>query len=615
MTSIIFYPYGKEAHPDGRQSLLQLAGNLNLPLQGLCRGRKKCGKCRVVIEAGDGPLPPPTDRERDILGDQTDQGVRLACETVLTDGAHVRILEESPGQKPLILTAQSGQKLYLKLAPPVEAFYVEIPEPLLNPPLGDAERLLAALESTYDLSLRLTDLHLLRILPRTLRTSKGLTALVRNRDEIIGLNPEKPSSLCGMAFDIGTTTVVGYLFDLFNGRELAVLSALNPQVPFGVDVISRLSYCRENPEGLEKLRLLILQCLNDLITEAADSAKIDLNHIVEVTLVGNTVMHHLWTGLDPAFLAASPYPPVLQRHQDFKAGELGLHIHPSGYAHLLPLKAGFVGSDIIAGILASRLHKQKRLTLFMDLGTNGEIVLGHKDRLICCSTAAGPAFEGGHIRHGMRAAQGAIDRVKIEPGNFDVHWRTIHEAPPAGLCGSGIISAVAEMVRRGILLANGHFNPEVNSRRLRNGSHGPEFVLVWAEETAHGQDILLTKKDVSEVQLAKAAIFAGIELLRGKWGGEPVQQLFLAGAFGNYIDLEDAVTIDLIPKELKRWVMLGNAAGSGACLTLLNRNKRKEADRIARNMGVLELAAQPRFQELFVSGLFFRSALDYSDNY
>lgn len=569
-----------------------------------------------MIEAVDDPLPPPTDREREILGNRIDEGVRLACETVLTGGARVRILEESPGQKPLILTAHSGHRLHLKLAPAVEAFYLEVPEPTLHPPLGDAERLLAALESTYGLSFRLTDLHLLRTLPRTLRASKGLTALVRNRKEVIGLYPEKPSSLCGMAFDIGTTTVVGYLFDLFTGSELAVLSALNPQVPFGADVISRISYCHENPQGLEKLGSLILQCLNDLITEAAETAKIDLNRIVEITVVGNTVMHHLWTGLDPTFLGASPYPPVVQKCQNLKAGEIGLKSHPSGYAHLLPLKAGFVGSDTIAGILASRLHKQKRLTLFMDLGTNGEIVLGHKDRLICCSTAVGPAFEGGHIRFGMRAVQGAIDRIKIERENFEVHWRTIHNTPPAGLCGSGIISAVAEMIRRGILLASGHFNPEANSPRLRMGPEGQEFVLVWAEEAARGQDIVLTGKDISEVQMAKAALFAGIQLLKEQWGGIPIRQLFLAGAFGNYTDPEDAATVGLFPEDdLKKWVLQGNAAGSGACLTLLNRHKRKEADRIARNLEYLELAAQPRFQELFVSGLLFRSALDYSDDF
>ena len=615
MAWVIFLPSGKKAWVDGRQTLLELARKLHLPLPNLCGGKKKCGKCRVLIEASDDPLPPPTDRERELLGEPVNQGLRLACETLLTGGARVRILEKSPEQKPLILTAHNGHPLHLKLLPPVESFYVEVPEPALSPPLGDLERLLSALESTYRLSLRLPHLSLLQKLPQTLRASKDLTVLVRNRAEIIGIYPEKPAPFYGLAFDVGTTTVVGYLFDLLTGQSVGQVSALNPQVLFGADVLSRISYCHENPEGLEKLRSLILKCLNGLITDAAGPARIALDRIVEITLVGNTVMHHLLTGLNPAFLAASPYPPVLQRPLDFRAGEIGLNILPFGYVHFPPLKAGFVGSDTIAGILASRLHKQKKLTLYMDLGTNGEIVLGKKGRLLCCSTAAGPALEGGHIRFGMRAEKGAIDRITLEPGTFDVGWRTIGEAPPAGLCGSGIVSALAEMIRHGLVLAAGQFNPAVNSPRLRTGREGLEFVLVRAEETAQGQDIVLTARDVSEVQMAKAAIRAGIELLWEKLGGEPIQQLFLAGAFGNYCDPADAAAIGLFPEELKEWGLQGNAAGSGACLVLLNRRKRKEADRIARTLEYLELAALPRFQELYVSGLRFRSAWDFSDCY
>ena len=265
----------------------------------------------------------------------------------------------------------------------------------------------------------------------------------------------------------------------------------------------------------------------------------------------------------------------------------------------------------MAGLLASGLHRLNKLTLYLDLGTNGEVVLGNKERLLCCSAAAGPAFEGGHIRFGMGASEGAIDRVSIEPRSLTVRWRTIHNARPAGLCGSGIISAVAEMVRRGVLLANGTFNPGIP---LRPGPEGKEFVLVEGAETAHGQDITLSAKDISEVQMAKAALFAGIELLKTAWGEAPVGQLFLAGAFGHYTDPADAATIGLIPGDMARRRVLGNAAGSGACLTLLNRHKRKEAERIAREMEYLELAAHPRFQEFFVSGLLFRSALDYGED-
>jgi uncharacterized 2Fe-2S/4Fe-4S cluster protein (DUF4445 family) len=615
MAPVIFYPSGRECVPDGRQTVLQLAGNLGLPFPSLCGGRKKCGKCRVRVEALDSCLPPPTDWEIEILGERIAQGIRLACETILSEGAKVHLLEQSRGQKPVILQAKGGRGLSLKLTPAVEAFYAVVPEADLESTMGDTERLLAALKKDYGLSFQFSDPEVLRTLPHALRSGKGTTILIRNRKEIIELYPAHPTPLCGMAFDLGTTTVVGYLFDLFTGKELEVVSALNPQIPFGADVISRLTYCQEQPEGLEKLRTLTVQGINALMVEATTRAAVPLDRIAEVTLAGNTVMHHLCLGLNPHFLATAPYPPVLQDPCDFRARDLGLHIHPSGYAHLLPLKAGFVGSDTVAGILASRLHRQKKLTLFLDLGTNGEVVLGNKERLLCCSAAAGPAFEGGHIRFGMGASEGAIDRVEIEPRSLTVHWRTIHNASPAGLCGSGIISAVAEMVRRGLLLANGNFNPDIHSPRLRPGPEGKEFVLVRGTETAHGQDITLSAKDISEVQMAKAALFAGIALLKTKWGDEPIEQLFLAGAFGNYTDPADAATIGLIPGDIVKRRAWGNAAGSGACLTLLNRHKRKEAERIARKMEYLELATHPRFQEFFVSGLLFRSAFDYTEDY
>jgi uncharacterized 2Fe-2S/4Fe-4S cluster protein (DUF4445 family) len=614
MEPVIFHPSGKKAQPDGRQTVLQMAQSLEIPLQSSCGGKKKCGKCKVIVEAAEGLLPLPSDREKETLGILIEQGFRLACKTVLTSGARIRIPDESLIQAPVILTADTGQSLHLSLKPAVEPFYVEVPEPDLNSVKADEQRLLEALEETYGFHPGSIDYPVLKKLPETLRSGKGVTAVIRNRKEALDLNPGRQDQQFGMAFDIGTTTVVGYLYDLTNGRRLSVQSDLNPQIAFGDEVISRIAFCRKEPQGVERLRGSIVQCLNRLIAGASAEAHIDGRRIMEVTVVGNTVMHHLFLGLDPRYLAMAPFPPVLQTLQNIKARDLGLNINPAAYAALLPLKAGFVGSDIIAGILACGLHKQGELTLFLDLGTNGEIVLGCKKRLVCCSTAAGPAFEGGHIRWGMRASKGAIEEVKIEPGSLNVFRKTIGDHPPAGICGSGIISALAEMIRRGVLSVRGNFNPEMQSPRLRTGKDGSEFVLAWADETAPKEDIVITRKDVAEVQMAKSAIYAGTVLLQEFLGEKPIKRIYLAGAFGNYVDPRDALTLGLFPEgEAMDLRKMGNTAGYGACLALLNTRKRKEAERISRKMEYLELAAHRRFQEVFVSGLYFRSASDYAD--
>jgi len=423
--------------------------------------------------------------------------------------------------------------------------------------------------------------------------------------------------LYGVAFDVGTTTVVAFLLDLVSGEKRAVIPAMNPQIAVGDDVITRISFCQERPNGLDHLRGEMVSCLNGLVAEAAAESGIDPDLIVEATVVGNTAMHHLFTGLDPRYLSMAPYPPVLQEGQSLKARDLGIHIGVSAYVHLLPVKAGFVGSDTMACILATRLHKRKSPALLIDLGTNGEIVFGNRDRILCCSTAAGPAFEGGHIRWGMRASPGAIDRIRIDPDTLNVTWQTIGAERPFGICGSGIISAAAEMIRTGIILSRGNLNKTLKSSpRLREGEDGWEFVLAWAGETAAGQDMVLTQRDVAELQMAKSAVYAGAAVLIEQYGDAPFREILLAGACGNYVDPRDACTIDLFPNCLTAKVVgVGNAAGHGACLALLDKNKGKEAERIAQKAEYVELAAETRFQELFVESMWFASARDFEDDF
>jgi uncharacterized 2Fe-2S/4Fe-4S cluster protein (DUF4445 family) len=333
-----------------------------------------------------------------------------------------------------------------------------------------------------------------------------------------------------------------------------------------------------------------------------------------MTVVGNTAMHHFLLGLDPRYLARTPYPPVLTDGQNLKARDLGLCIGPGGYIYLLPLKGGFVGSDAIACILATGIHRSKTSSLLIDLGTNGEIILWDGERLVCCSAAAGPAFEGGHIRWGMRAADGAIDRVRIDPGTLRVGVKTINDKPPVGICGSGILSAAAEMVRSGIVLSRGNFNEDIPHPLLREGDEGLEFVLVPASSSMAGGDITITARDVSQIQMAKSAVYAGAALLMEQAGREKIRRVLLAGACGNSLDPEDALTIDLFPRcEKGRVKAVGNAAGCGATLALVDRFKRKEAERVAVRAKYQELAGADRFQELFVKGMFFTSAVDHED--
>jgi len=614
---IIFHPFEKESEPDGNLSLFELARKAGVPLDAPCGGKHICGKCRVIVESADGPLPPPSEREQEVLGRLIEKGYRLACDTVLTHGASILVPEESRLGRQVILTSDTRHPYPVRLRPHVRPCYVEVPEPSIDAVMADRERFLTALETAYGIRSPEMDLFVLRQLPQALRSgAKGVTAAIRDGKELVGLWPGTAECLYGVAFDVGTTTVVVFLLDLVTGEKRAVIPAMNPQIAMGDDVITRISFCQEQPEGLDRLRSEMMACLNSLVAEATAQAGIDQGRIVEATVAGNTAMHHLLTGLNPCYLSQAPYPPVLQEGQTLKARDLGLHIGTSAYVHLLPLKAGFVGSDTIACILATDLHRSRTPTLLIDLGTNGEIVFGNRDRMLCCSTAAGPAFEGGHIRWGMRAAPGAIERVRIDPHTLDVSWDAIEDQRPSGLCGSGIISAAAEMIRAGVILSRGDFDDALQTPRLRQGEDGWEFVLAWASETATGQDIVLTQKDIAELQMAKSAVHAGATVLIEQFGDPPVKRILLAGACGNYIDPLDACTIDLFPGCVAAEVMgVGNAAGHGACLTLLDRNKKKEAERIARKAEYCELAATSRFQEVFVSGMLFRSARDFEDDF
>jgi len=378
-------------------------------------------------------------------------------------------------------------------------------------------------------------------------------------------------------------------------------------------VMSRITYTVTHHDGLEKVHRSIIDGLNQLIETIAKQSNLSPEDIFELTIVGNTVMHHLVLKIDPQYLGISPFIPAIHRSINVKARDLALKVHPSANVHVLPIEAGFVGADNVGVLIAEEPYRQDEMVLIIDIGTNGELVMGNKERLISSSCATGPALEGAHIKFGMRAAPGAIERVSIDPNSLEVNFKSIGEqywqlesksGSAKGICGSGIIDAVAELYRNGIIDKSGRFDKNISSPRLRISAESPEFVIAWKDETSISQDITITQQDIRNVQLAKAALYTGAKLMMKKLGIGKVNKVILAGAFGSYINTEAAVILGMFPDcDLKNVYAVGNAAGDGARIALLNRDKRVEADEIARKVEYLELTIEEDFQKEFIEAL------------
>lgn len=605
---VTFQPSGRRSEFEMGTTLLDAAQTLGVEIRSDCGGQGTCGKCRIIVVEGWEGLPPPTGFERKVLGDSLSGGYRLACRTPLPAEVQVMVPQESRVQRVVILTGAEARPL--ELEPMVRKYHLEVDPPSLADPLGDAERLLKALMQTYGLRGVELAYPVLRELPRTLRDARwDVTATVWDwgKPTIIDVEAGYVEKSYGVAVDIGTTTVVGYLTELDTGQVVATESMANPQIAFGEDVMARISYTMEKTGGRQQMREAILQGLNQIISRACAEAEVNPQQVAEMTVVGNTAMHHLFLGIEAGFVAKAPFPPAMHRHYDLKAQDLGLEINPAANVHILPIEAGFVGADNVGALIATEPYNEEKVTLLIDIGTNGELVLGNRELgLIACSVAAGPAFEGACIQFGMRAAVGAIEHVRIEPHTFGVECEVIGDVPARGICGSGIIDAVAQMLRAGVISPDGRMATDIPSPRLRFGDNGDEFVLVWGEQAALDQDIVITQQDVREVQLAKGAFHAGAQVLMKHIGVERIEKVLLAGAFGSYVDPASAMAIGLFPQcDPDSVSAVGNAAGHGARMALLNRRKRAEAIKIARQVQYIELTADPDFQTRFVEGTLF----------
>jgi uncharacterized 2Fe-2S/4Fe-4S cluster protein (DUF4445 family) len=537
----------------------------------------------------------------------------MACAAAIRGDVLIFVPEESRTGKQVVRKEASEKTISLN--PAVRLFSVTLPPPTLNDPLGDYERLVAALSERFGLQRPEIDYTALLGLPAALRQGNWtVTAAIRMEREILAVFPGEVEEAYGLAIDVGSTTVAGYLCSLKTGKLIGTESLMNPQVTYGDDVIARITYVIDNPDGMKKMRGAIIEGLNLLIRTVTGDAGLSPADILEITLVGNTAMHHLFLGIDPRPLGVSPFTPAVHRSLDIKARDLGLATHPAANVHILPIEAGFVGADNVGVLIAEEPYRREEMVLIIDVGTNGEMVMGNRERLLSASCATGPALEGAHIRFGMRAALGAIERIRIDPETLEVSFKIIGEerwrpevrlTGAKGICGSGIIDGVAELYRAGIIDRSGRFRTDLATPRLRLTDGKPEFVIAWPEETSLEGAITINQKDVRSVQLAKGALYAGAKLMMERLGIAKLDRVILAGAFGSYIDKTEAMILGMFPDcDLDHVSSVGNAAGDGARIALLNRDKRLEADVVARQVEYLELTLAKEFQQEFMAAMF-----------
>ena len=593
--TIDFEPVGRRGECQSNESLMACAHRLGVGISSVCGGKGTCHSCKVQVLGGTVSKPTPNEREV-FTPQELKLGWRLACQTYPLNDCKLTVPPES------MTTTQrvqiEGLEIKVTPEPPVRAYHIKMEAPSLSAPDADADRLLQVLNQQYRLNCSKIDINVLRTLSTQIRSwNWEFQAVVRN-NEVIALLP-KASRHLGLAIDLGTTKIAGYLVNLDDGHTLAAKGAMNPQISHGEDIISRITGVVHSPDDGVLLQKLVVEAINKLCAELCAEANTATEEIVEAVVVGNTAMHHLFLRLPVRQLALSPFVPAVSDALDIKAGDLGLHIAPGAYVHLLPNIAGFVGADHVAMLLATEVLLAKGPIVTLDIGTNTEVSLIHDGKITSTSCASGPAFEGGHIKYGMRAATGAIERLRIVDDT--IQYQTIDGAPPIGICGSGILDALSQLYLAKAIDEGGRITG--NHARVRTYKGQREFVLVGKEERGGKSAITITQHDVRELQLAKAAIRSGIQTLLEANGcpEDKIKQVIIAGAFGTYIDVASTITVGMLPSlPLNRFRQAGNAAGMGAKLALISLTKRAEAQIVASQVKYVELASTPGFDQTFI---------------
>jgi uncharacterized 2Fe-2S/4Fe-4S cluster protein (DUF4445 family) len=609
-TRVIFQPSGRVFDVRLNETLFEVAIQESVDIDTVCGGNGTCGKCKVRFDS-EPPPASPIDHVQ-LSGGEIQQGYRLACQTTIQRDAVV--YAPSTNNQTNVKIVHQGVQRDVALKPNVRKVFIPYTAPRTRDEIADWDAVMASLPDKLR-PVRIP-LHWLRQLPAYIRAEQGLTVVVAGH-EVIGLEEGETTAYhYGVAIDIGSTTVVGFLIDLNTGEEVAVVTDVNRQVKFGDDVIMRLSRTQRNPAELANMHQLIISQLNEILRQLSGQVGIEITQINEVTIVGNMTMHHFLLKLDSTYLGLSPYAPVIREAFTTSAAELGLILEKDTPIYVLPNIAGFVGSDTVGVILAGEMHTSDKMLMAVDVGTNGEVALGSKDRLIACSAPAGPAFEGGRIKFGMRAAPGAIDHASIED---DIRFTTIGNTPPCGICGSGLVDIIAELLRIGIIDSSGKFNlgeelPSTLPDKLRNRIVETDdrkknyFILVRAREAGTQSDILLTQEDIREFQLAKGAIRSGEIVLQQVMDlrDEDIDEVLLAGGFGTYIDTQNARRVGLVPQiPVERLRSVGNAAGVGARLALISTKERLAGERIGRQTEHIRLSGMAKFNKALIRAMRF----------
>ncbi len=623
---VLFTPSGRRGRFALGTSVLQAARALGVDLDSVCGGRGICTRCQVTLSEGEFPKHGVTSRASH-LSVPGESEARLAAEGVLRPGRRLGCAARIEGDVVIDVPADSqvhrqvvrkrAEVHEIELNPVVRPYYVEVQPPDMHDPAGDLRRVEEALEFEWRLQGLRCDLRVIQGLQKALRDGDWkVTVAVHNDNEIVAVWPGFHDRVFGVAVDVGSTTIAAHLCNLSTGEVVAAAGVMNPQIRFGEDLMSRVSYVQMHPGSEAELTRVVREAVNELIADVSTQAGIAREDILDITMVGNPIMHHLLLGISPVELGMAPFALATDTEVRVWASELGLELNRNARAYVLPCVAGHVGADTAGVVLSEAPHQREAITLVVDVGTNAEIVLGNRDRLLAASSPTGPAFEGAQISCGQRAAPGAIERVRIDPTSLEPrlriigseHWsdepgfaEDVAHLGITGICGSGIIEAVAEMYLAGILRSDGIVRGEMASRTPRVVADGRTFSYLLHEGEPR---IVVTQNDVRAIQLAKAALYAGIRLLMDHLRVDSVDAIRLAGAFGSHIDVKYAMVLGLIPDcDLERVTSAGNAAGTGARIALLDRDARAEIEDVVRRIEKVETAVEPRFQAHFVDAM------------
>jgi uncharacterized 2Fe-2S/4Fe-4S cluster protein (DUF4445 family) len=643
---VLFMPSGRRGRFPHGTPVLEAARSLGVYIESVCGGRGICGRCQIQVAEGhfakhqitssEDHLSPFTESEaryvskRGELGEQR----RLSCSATIQGDLVVDIPQDVQINRQIV--RKRAETRVIERDPTTQLCYVEVDEPDMEKPLGDTDRFLRALAKEWRLAAPRIDFHLLPKVQKILREGEWkVTAAVHHEaggPVVVALWPGLHNFACGIAVDIGSTTIACHLSSLLSGRTLASAGAPNPQIRFGEDLMSRVSYVMMNPDGRGALTKTVREAVGVLIGKVCSEAEISSDEILECVFVGNPVMHHLFLGIDPTELGGAPFALAVSEALNFRAADIGLPVNEGARVYTLPCIAGHVGADSAGATLAEGPHRGEEITLLVDVGTNAEIVLGNKHRLVAASSPTGPAFEGAEISSGQRAAPGAIERVRIDPATFESKIKVIggdewSDDPKfdevagtvgvTGICGSGIIEAIGEMFLAGIISEDGVIDGALaaKSDRIVQTGRTWSYVLWRADPERRLPEIRILQTDVRAIQLAKAALYAGTRLLMDKLGITQVERVKLAGAFGSYIDPKYAMVIGLVPDcPLDKVAGVGNAAGTGARMALLNKGHRREIEALVQRIEKIETALEPRFQEHFVNAMAFPNKADAFPN-